>query len=136
MKAPGTLFSLTVQGFLPAFFLQASSQACAFSFHTWPHVWESRADPRRTWFSPPPFCTPETGEWLSPRPSGAKMYQIHNMDIVLEGEQMWPLMFQMIGRLPALKEAPGPAEPVPRITNRRLDSTLASLPPNAWLTGF
>lgn len=42
---------------------------------------------------------------------------------------MWPRVFQMIRRLPTLKEVPGPMESVPGITNKKLDNTRASLSP-------
>lgn len=52
----------------------------------------------------------------------------HGVDVVLAGEQMWPWVFQMIGKLPTLKEAPEPAEPAAGITDRKPDNTLALLP--------
>ena len=52
--------------------------------------------------------------------SSARMSQTHNMGVVLEGERMWPWGLQMLGELPALKEAPG-------ITTKRPNSTLAFL---------
>lgn len=56
--------------------------------------------------------------------------QTRSVDVELAGEQMWPWVFQMIGKLPTLKEAPQPAEPAPGITDRKPDNTLALLPPN------
>lgn len=77
-RALGPFLSLTAQGFLPTFLSQRPE----------PHNWESGADHKRTWFSPPhlsALCTPhEAGEWLSLVPPGARMYHIHNMDVVLE----------------------------------------------------
>lgn len=52
------------------------------------------------------------------------------MGVILEGNRMWPQVFQMIRRLPTLKEVPGRMESVPGITNKKLGNTIASLPPN------
>lgn len=69
----------------------------------------------------------------SPVSSGATMYQMHHVDVGLEREQRWPWLFHMTERQPTLKQAPGPAESAPGITNKRPDNTLVSLLPNTWL---
>lgn len=106
----GTLLSLTTREFLPTFLPHPFSRPVSSHFT----LWESRAGHRRAWFPLclSALCTPEAGEGLSPGPSGARMYQTH-----MEAGQVWPW-----GKLPTLKEAPGPAESAPGITNRRPDT--------------
>lgn len=62
---------------------------CLLIPHPGPPNWEGRADHRRTWFPLllAALCIPEASEWLSPVPSGARMYQTRNMDLVLEGSR-------------------------------------------------
>ena len=87
----GTCVSLTAQEFLPAFLpLPSFSRLCLLISHPWPRNWQSGADHRRIWF---PLlhlsarCTPEAGEGPSPVSSGARMYQTHHVDVVLEGSR-------------------------------------------------
>lgn len=90
----GKSVSLTAQGFLPTFLPCPPSPGLSLLFsHPRPCNWKSSADHRRTWFPLlhlSALCTPEAGEWPSPVSSGARMYQTHRVDVVLEGSRGAP----------------------------------------------